>query len=92
VTDAGGASADGSAGNDAVVEAVAAAWAAELGVGDVDRETGFFDLGADSAAVVRVVGSLRASWPELKIVDVFANPTVTSLAAFLSGSSPAADT
>ena len=82
----------GGARDDAIAEAVAAVWAAELGVGDVDRETGFFDLGADSATVVRVVDSLRASWPELKIVDVFANPTVTSLAAFLSGSSSAADT
>ena len=69
---------------EAAAQTVAAAWAEALGVPDVDRDEGFFDLGADSFAVMRVVGRLRGEWPAIKVVDVFANPTVNALARHLA--------
>jgi aryl carrier-like protein len=69
------------------VAVVARAWADALGTDDVDPDAGFFDLGADSQTVMEVVKTLRARWPELKVVDVFANPTISSLAAHLDGES-----
>jgi hypothetical protein len=63
-----------------VIEAV---WARALGRGSVDRDEGFFDLGADSAMVLQVVRVLRVRWPRVQVVDVFAHPTVTRLAGFL---------
>lgn len=67
----------------ASVTVVARAWADALGRADVDPDSGFFDLGADSATVMEVVRALRARWPELRVADVFANPSVRSLAAHL---------
>ncbi|MFE0174057.1 phosphopantetheine-binding protein [Streptomyces sp. NPDC059002] len=64
-------------------EVVAAVWAEALGLDTVDPEAGFFDLGATSAHVVDVVRVLRRRWPGIKIVDVFARPTIAQLAAFL---------
>jgi aryl carrier-like protein len=66
-------------------DAVAAVWERLLGVPAIDRDEGFFDLGADSILVVRAVGLLRGRWPDLKVVDVFAHPTVSSLASHLAG-------
>lgn len=65
------------------VDVVAQAWADALGRPDVDPDAGFFDLGADSATVMEVVRTLRTRWPGLKVADVFANPSVRSLAAHL---------
>lgn len=64
-------------------EVVAAVWAEALGLDTVDPDAGFFDLGATSATVVAVVRVLRRRWTGIKIVDVFARPTVGQLAAFL---------
>jgi aryl carrier-like protein len=69
------------------VAVIARVWADALGRADVDADAGFFDLGADSATVMEVVKALRARWPELRVVDVFANPSVRSLAAHLDGAS-----
>lgn len=65
------------------VDVIARAWADALGRPDVDPDAGFFDLGADSATVMEVVRTLRTRWPGLKVADVFANPSVRSLAAHL---------
>ncbi len=64
-------------------EVVAAVWAEALGVDTVDPQEGFFDLGATSVMVVDVVRVLRRRWPGIKIVDVFARPTIAQLAAHL---------
>lgn len=72
------------AGPDAVADVVADAWAEALGVASIDPETGFFDLGADSMTVLQVVGVLRERWPNLRVVDVFANPSVSSLSRLLA--------
>ncbi|MFL6137840.1 MAG: acyl carrier protein [Frankiaceae bacterium] len=67
------------------VEAVKAVWAAALGLATVDADEGFFDLGASSATVVEVVRILRRRWPRIRVVHVFAHPTVAQLVAFLEG-------
>jgi aryl carrier-like protein len=67
-----------------VADVVATAWADALGVDRVDPDTGFFDLGADSLTVLRVVVALREHWPQLRVVDIFANPSVSSLSEFLA--------
>lgn len=72
-------------GADAVV---AAALAAALGFADIDSHTGFFDLGADSATIVRFAARLREHWPDLRTVDIFSHPTVSELAAFLAAGAP----
>lgn len=63
-----------------VVEEV---WAQALGLDAVDPDTGFFDLGADSVMLVRVLKVLRRRWPRLRVVHLFAHPTTAQLAAFL---------
>jgi hypothetical protein len=67
----------------ASIEVVQAVWADALGIEAVDPDAGFFDLGATSEMMLGVVRVLRRRWPRIKIVDVFAHPTVAQLAAFL---------
>jgi aryl carrier-like protein len=67
----------------APLEVVEAVWTDALGVDAVDPDAGFFDLGATSATMLGVVRVLRQRWPRLKVVDIFAHPTVAQLAAFL---------
>jgi aryl carrier-like protein len=67
---------------------VAAVWAEVLEQNDLDPDTGFFDLGADSLAVVEAVEQLRETWPGLRVVDVFAHPTVSRLARFVTELGP----
>ncbi|MFD8754917.1 acyl carrier protein [Kitasatospora sp. NPDC059577] len=69
-------------------ETIAEVFAEALGLPAIDWETGFFDLGVDSAMVVRVTTELRAHWPGLRIVDVFSYSTVSSLAAHLTATQP----
>ncbi|MEU9210506.1 acyl carrier protein [Streptomyces sp. NPDC048415] len=64
-------------------DVIAAVWAEVLDLESVDPDTGFFDLGATSATVLRVVHILRRRWPRLQIVHVFSHPTPAQLAAFL---------
>lgn len=65
------------------VKVLATVWADALGVEAIDPDSGFFDLGATSELIFRVVHVLRRRWPGLKIADVFSHPTVGQLAAFL---------
>ncbi|MDG4755831.1 phosphopantetheine-binding protein [Micromonospora sp. WMMD718] len=65
------------------VEVLQAVWREALEVEEVDPDAGFFDLGATSVVILRVVHVLRERWPGLRVVDVFSHPTVTELAAFL---------
>lgn len=52
---------------------------------DIDRHDSFFDLGADSALIVEARVHLSALLGrELSDVDLFANPNVASLAAYLA--------
>lgn len=65
------------------VEVLQAVWREALGVEDIDPDAGFFDLGATSVVILRVVQVLRQRWPHLRVVDVFSNPTVGQLATFV---------
>jgi acyl-coenzyme A synthetase/AMP-(fatty) acid ligase/acyl carrier protein len=71
---------------------VAAAFAQQLGLADVDPDDNFFELGGHSLAAARVVTQLRGLLHlELPVSAVFQYPTVTELAAYLvaaGGSAP----
>ncbi|MEU7367158.1 amino acid adenylation domain-containing protein [Streptomyces hygroscopicus] len=60
-----------------VETAVAAEWAAVLGVADVGRESSFFLLGGDSLVATRMIGRLRAAgFPGARVADLFARPVL----------------
>jgi len=63
---------------------VAAAFAQQLGLADVDPDDNFFELGGHSLAAARAVTQLRGLLHlELPVSAVFQYPTVTELAAYL---------
>ncbi|WP_327000782.1 amino acid adenylation domain-containing protein [Dactylosporangium sp. NBC_01737] len=62
--------------------AIAEVWARLLGVRRVGRHDRFFDLGGQSLLATRVVAGLRDRLP-VTVRDVFAAPTVASLAVLL---------
>ncbi|GAA2356965.1 hypothetical protein Cme02nite_50420 [Catellatospora methionotrophica] len=64
-------------------EIITAALGEILELDDVDPHFGFFDLGLTSATALRLVRVLRTRWPDIRIIDVFDNPTVADLAAHL---------
>ncbi|WP_431973631.1 acyl carrier protein [Micromonospora haikouensis] len=64
-------------------EVIAAILTELLRLDSVDPYAGFFDLGVTSATLVRMVRILRGRWPEIRIVDIFDNPTAEQLAVFL---------
>lgn len=57
---------------------VAAAWCSVLGLDAVGALEDFFDVGGDSFATVKLVRAINGA---ASVTDVFANPTVRSLAA-----------
>ncbi len=67
-----------------IERAVAAAWREVLGIGEIDRDANFFDLGGDSLRLMRVCARLRSAFGgELDTVDMFRYPTVRTLAHWL---------
>ncbi|MET9514327.1 amino acid adenylation domain-containing protein [Streptomyces sp. NPDC002994] len=64
-------------------ERIAAVWAEVLGVPGVGPDDDFFALGGDSFAAVRAVRAVAAALgaAELRVVDLFSNPTPAGLAA-----------
>ncbi|HET9578647.1 MAG TPA: amino acid adenylation domain-containing protein [Usitatibacter sp.] len=69
---------------------VAGVWCEVLGVSAVDRRQNFFEAGGHSLKMTRVHALLsRRLGRELPLVDLFRNPTVASLAAYLSPAAPA---
>ncbi|MGW5652733.1 non-ribosomal peptide synthetase [Streptomyces humi] len=65
-------------------EAVAAAFADVLGLTQVGRDAGFFDLGGDSLLAVRLVSRLRTTQAaDLPLSALFAGPTVAEIARHL---------
>jgi amino acid adenylation domain-containing protein len=68
-------------------ESLAAIWREVLGVAQVGRNTNFFDLGGHSLLVGRVHLRLQKLLDRpVSIVDLYQHPTISKLAAFLSGS------
>ena len=66
------------------LEVVGGAWAQVLRVPSVDPDVEFPDFGADSMALMEVLGMLRERWPRLRVVDLFEHPTPAGLAAFVA--------
>jgi hypothetical protein len=64
---------------------VADAVADVLGIAAPPLDSRFFDLGCTSVQIVRILVRLARMYPQLGISDLFANPTVRSLSAFLEG-------
>jgi acyl-coenzyme A synthetase/AMP-(fatty) acid ligase len=68
-----------------VERAIATVWQAVLGVERVGLHDNFFDLGGHSLLLLRVHARLRELYPRnLSLIDLFARPTVSSLANYLS--------
>jgi hypothetical protein len=66
-------------------EDIAAIWRSVLGLADIGVEENFFDAGGDSLLLMHVTTRLRAKFGEaLGQVDMFAYPTVRSMAGHLS--------
>ncbi|WP_455353899.1 amino acid adenylation domain-containing protein [Streptomyces sp. SYSU K217416] len=65
------------------VERIAGVWGEVLGVPGVGPDDDFFALGGDSFAAVRAVRAVAAALgtAELRVVDLFSNPTPAGLAA-----------
>ncbi|WP_437978877.1 amino acid adenylation domain-containing protein [Sorangium sp. So ce295] len=69
-------------------ERLIAIWQDVLGIERVSVHDNFFDLGGHSLLLVRLHERVRESFgSDLSLVDIFARPTVTDLAAFLASSS-----
>ncbi|MCP3820588.1 amino acid adenylation domain-containing protein [Streptomyces sp. A3M-1-3] len=68
---------------DSTAHRIAAVWAEVLGVPAVGPDDDFFALGGDSFAAVRAVRAVAAALgaAELRVVDLFSNPTPAGLAA-----------
>ncbi|GAA1766827.1 non-ribosomal peptide synthetase [Luedemannella helvata] len=78
-------------------QAIAAVWAAVLGVASVGREQSFFDLGGDSLLAAKLAGRLIESVPQAAGVffdqmlrEILDRPTVADLAAHLAAQESAA--
>ncbi|MBD0020378.1 MULTISPECIES: non-ribosomal peptide synthetase [Gordonia] len=84
VTAAGGGGRSGS-----MLERVLAEIAAGVfGVDEVDPDTNLFDLGAHSLQLMTFADAVRSRLGvELKVADVFTNPTIAGMAAVLGGDS-----
>lgn len=76
-----------------------AAWVAELwlevlGAEVRDRRDDFFDLGGGSLTAAQMVSRLRTRFPEVAVGDIYEQPTVGAMAAYLdtmSEAGPASD-
>ncbi|MFZ2651855.1 MAG: phosphopantetheine-binding protein [Burkholderiaceae bacterium] len=89
---AGSSRAGGAAAASADAEAsVARALQQLLGLGTVERNSNFFDLGCTSLKALELCQQLRSAvGRELQVVDVYRYPTVQALATFLAGGDPGA--
>lgn len=75
-------------------QAVRRALADVLGRADLDPYAGFTELGAHSLHLAVLHADLVVGWPALRLVDLFAHPSVARLAAYLDGTGdpdPASD-
>ncbi|XXY19116.1 amino acid adenylation domain-containing protein [Sorangium sp. So ce216] len=69
-------------------ERLTAIWQDVLGLERVSVQDNFFDLGGHSLLLMRLHERVRESFgSDLSIVDLFARPTITDLAAFLASGS-----
>ncbi|MGW4694786.1 non-ribosomal peptide synthetase [Kitasatospora cineracea] len=68
-----------------VEDTIAEIWEAVLATGDFGYDDRFFDVGGSSLLVPMVCDRLRAAYPgcQIKVIDLFRQPTITELAAML---------
>lgn len=71
---------------------VAEIWNELLNAESIGLHESFFEAGGDSLLIMRMFMKLRELAPKkpLKITDIFANPTITELAALIDSDEPAA--
>ncbi|WP_410599258.1 amino acid adenylation domain-containing protein [Amycolatopsis sp. lyj-90] len=72
-------------------QAVAAAFRAVLGLGEVGADAGFFALGGDSISSIQVVSRLRSAGWKITARQVFEHQTITDLAAAAEPLAPVAE-
>ena len=79
------------AGPDSPEETIRQVWRQALGRDAVGLDDNFFDLGGTSLQLIGVHAQLQAAaFPGLKVLDLFAHPTIRQLAARLARPEPAA--
>ncbi len=72
----------------AVEEQIARCFGQELNKENLSRHANFFTLGGDSIRAIRLVSALNALFEKnIEVKDIFGNPTVAGLAAFVSATS-----
>lgn len=65
---------------------IAAVWAEVLGFTEFNLEDNFFEIGGDSILLIKLHSLLEGHYPgQITATDLFAYPTITKLARFLSG-------
>ncbi|MCG7564459.1 non-ribosomal peptide synthetase [Pseudoalteromonas sp. McH1-42] len=67
-------------------QALEAVWAKHLAMSQVDRNANFFDLGGHSLLLMAVFDDLKPQFAQLQLTDLFAYPSIASLAAYLDQS------
>ncbi|WP_349367909.1 amino acid adenylation domain-containing protein [Salinarimonas sp.] len=73
---------------DGMERRLAAVWAEVLGIDRFGRDDNFFELGGDSILSVRLVSRARAAGLAFTAAQLFAYPTVASLAPLVQGTAP----
>lgn len=69
-----------------IEDAIASIWKKSLGLTKVGAHDNFFDIGGNSLKLIRVFGNMRTiTDKEVTISDMFAYPTISSLANYLAG-------
>lgn len=67
---------------------IADIWKEVLGKEVIDKNTSFFDLGGNSFFLIMMHSKLAQIYPErITVADIFANPSIAKLAAFIEGQS-----
>ncbi|AYF76949.1 amino acid adenylation domain-containing protein [Nocardia yunnanensis] len=69
---------------------VAGLWDSILGAEVADSNADFFDLGGGSLAAAQLVAALRERHPHITVADLYDQPRLGALAAFLDASAPVA--
>lgn len=67
-----------------IVDTLAAIWAEELGVVDLDMDANFYDLGGSSLISMRIVARAKEAGITLRARQIFLHPTLRGLTAALT--------
>ncbi|KZN51069.1 non-ribosomal peptide synthetase [Pseudoalteromonas luteoviolacea] len=65
--------------------AIAEIWQKHLKTPDIDRHANFFDVGGHSLLLMAVYEELKLQYPNLQMTELFAHPSIASLATLLGG-------